>query len=748
MGNRSWRLRLREAAFHPISVCLLLAGAVLGAFWPVVHCGFIDFDDPDYVTSNATVLNGITWEGVGWAFRTYHASNWHPLTWLSHMLDADLFGSGPAGPHCVNLLLHVANSVLLFFLLRRMTGARWKSAFVAALFGLHPLHVESVAWISERKDVLSTCFWMLTLLAYARYVGQRGVGTSPAGSRLWLAPEHKNLQQPAWSPGTASLWQQGSRFIDCPAWWYLMSLFLFALGLLSKPMLVTLPFVLLLLDFWPFQRITLKTLWPRLREKLPFFALSAIACLITVLAQRQAIQPLDALPLSERIDNCVVSYLRYLGKMAWPAGLALPYPYPGRWSGWLVIAAAVVLAVTSLAVVLARRRFPYAFTGWFWFLGTLVPVIGLVQVGSQSMADRYTYVPLIGIFLLLTWSAAAVARRQSLASTLIGVVAVSLLAACALLTRQQAGWWRDTETLFRHATVVTQRNYVALSSLGVSLSHRGKKQEAIECYLRALEICPNFADAMNNMGVVLAGQGNDEALIWYHRALQLSPGNPSFLFNLANELAYRKQYPEAVASLEAVLISRPDDHQALNNLGNALKGLGRLDEAILRYRAGLSLAPRDLQIQKNLAEALMTQGKVNEAIPLYRQALKQAPEDPALLYGLGLALALQGQWDRAIPQYQVAARLMPKNAEVQYNLGYALRSQGRLDEALVHLRQALQLRPDFPLAHYNLACVLADKGLCDEAITSLNEALRLKPDYEEAARKLRTLAPPTRPRVP
>jgi len=676
----------------PGVVCLLLALSTLAVFWPALRCGFLDYDDPSYLWDNDHVLGGLTTSNIVWAFRSFGASNWHPLTWLSLMLDVELFGRTPTGPHCVNLALHVANTLLLFLLLRRMTAAHWRSALVAALFAVHPLHVESVAWIAERKDVLSAFFGLGALWTYARY----------AECRM------QNAECRSQKPAVA--------ITQHPARYYVLSLVCFVLGLMSKPMLVTLPLVMLLLDYWPLRRFEPSTINPQLsaigrllREKAPFLLLSVASSVVTVLAQRTALTPVTALSLPVRFANALVSYARYLGKTIWPVDLALPYPHPGTWPLVKVLMAGVLVSALCLGAVLAARRFPFLLTGWFWFFGMLVPVIGMVQVGMQSMADRYTYMPLSGLFIILAWGAAEVVARRYLPKGAVVAAIAAGLVLCGVRARHQAGYWRDGERLFRHAAAVTKDNYVALNLIGISLERERRLEEAIECYRSAVRMKPSYADAQ---------------------------------FNLGNALVARGQYPEAIASFETTLRLVPWYYEARNNLANTLLKMGRPDEAVTQYQLALEHAPDGGRIHENLAAILAARGKLEEAVGHYRQALALRPENAGTHYALGLALALQGEWNEAIGQYTQALRLAPGNAEAQYNLGYALRMQKQLDEAMAHLGEALRLKPDFPLAHYNLACVLADKGRRAEATAHLREALRLKPDYPEASQKLRELGVP------
>ena len=706
---------IRRAVVHPFAFCLYLVLITLLLFSPALHYGFISYDDPEYVTDNPRVRQGITVDNVRWAMRTTYASNWHPLTWLSHMLDTQSFGKGAAGPHAVNLALHAANAALLFLLFQRMTGALWRSAFVAALFAWHPLHVESVVWIAERKDLLSTLFGMLALLAYARYA-EKGDLPSP---------------KPASGPGL----------------YYVLALVLFAFALMSKPMLVTLPFVMLLLDFWPLGRWHRPGPSARFRipgvlvwEKVPFFLLSVGSCAITVIAQKQSLQPLLRLSPEQRVENALVAYARYLGKTVWPTQLALPYPHPGNWPWLQVAVAGGLLAVFCVSVTLAGRRFPFLVTGWFWFLGTLVPVIGLVQVGGQAMADRYTYLPLVGLFILGVWGAAALAERVRWCPVVVLAGGTVALVVAGFVTRHQVNLWRDDETLFGHAAAVTKNNYVALGNIGVSFFDGGRFDEAIDYYRRSLQINPDNPDALNNMGAALAAKGEHTAAVgWFRKALERDPAKADAQFNLGNALANQGKYAEAIPLFEAALANKPERFEAHNNLANTLLKLGRIDEARTHYELALRFDPDAAKIHKNLAAVLLGTGKVEEAVQHYHQALSAAPADASTHYSLGLALAIQAQWAEAIQEYNEALRLGPSNPEIHYNLGYAFRVQGALEKAATQLNEALRLKADFPLAHFNLGCVLADQGQPQQAVVHLKEALRLQPDYPEATEKLRTL---------
>jgi branched-subunit amino acid transport protein AzlD len=435
----------------------------LAAFWPVRLNGFIEYDDQDYVTANAQVQRGLSWEGVAWAFQTGHAANWHPFTWLSHMFDVQLFGLNPAGHHLTSVLFHIANATLLFLLLRRTTGALWRSAFVAVLFAVHPLHVESVAWVAERKDVLSTFFGLLAIWAYASYAAKSNVQSLK--SKVRTASEAQSSESDVQGSGFEV---QGSRFpsvssgLQLPSWvLYVLSLGLFAFSLMSKSMLVTLPFLLLLLDYWPLGHWQPgsgagRTARHLLLEKAPFLILSVLSIIATLHVQQAAMSFYRQLPFPLRAGNAVISCARYLGKTLWPEDLAVFYPLPAHWPAWAVVGSALlVTAISVLALVLSRKR-PYLPVGWFWFLGLLVPVLGLVQVGVQSMADRYTYLPLVGIFIILAWAGTECLEALHITVRPRIIAAGLLLGLCAALTHSQLQYWRNTEAIFTHAIAVTQ----------------------------------------------------------------------------------------------------------------------------------------------------------------------------------------------------------------------------------------------------------------------------------------------------
>jgi Tfp pilus assembly protein PilF len=579
------------------AICLLLALVTLVVWWPVVHCDFVNYDDPGYFSENPHVLGGLSWANAVWAFSTADAGNWHPLTWLSLMLDAELFGPGPMGPHSVNLLLHTANTLLVFLLLRRMTMATWRSALVAALFALHPLHVESVAWVSERKDVLSAFFGLLALLAYARYADKFKTGT----------PSSKAF--------------------------YCLALVFFALGLMSKPMLVTLPLVMLLLDWWPLQRFNISMLPRLLIEKIPFFALAAASCVVTFIVQQKggAVATLARYSVSVRIENAFISYARYLGKAFWPATLANPYPHPEFWPMGLVLSAVVLFAGLCVATVHLRKRFPYALTGWFWFAVMLVPVIGLVQVGGQAMADRYAYLPLIGVFIVLSWGFAEVQLWRPIAGRKLAVLVAVLLSACAALTEKQISFWQNDGALFLHALKTTKNNYVACVNLGTWFSKTGQIEETLDCYYRALKMNPRDPSVLYDVANAFAKIGHwDEAISNYRRALQFTKPQPDILDNLGLALTATKQYGEAITNFEASLNLKPDSANAHNNLATVLFIEHRYEEAAQQYREALRLTSDDSRIYTNLGDTLVRLKQFSEARKCYQQALELDPANTSI----------------------------------------------------------------------------------------------------------------------
>jgi protein O-mannosyl-transferase len=577
---------------------LILTVATLLVYAQVRHFEFINYDDTDYVTENIHVGRGLTAEGIVWAFTTVHAGNWHPLTWVSHMADVSLFGMNPGGHHVMNLLFHILNTVLVFLVLAKMTGAMSKSFVVAALFALHPLHVESVAWVSERKDLLSAYFWMLTLLAYFRYVA---------------AP---------------SIWR------------YLAMAACFGLGLMSKPMVVTLPFVLLLLDCWPLKRLQWSYLkggangnrsvvFGLIREKIPLFALSVLSAMVTVYAQTSggAVKDLDIFPPLVRIANAVVAYAAYLLKMIWPSDLAVFYPHPGMPPAWQLAGAVFLLAGITFIVLVRSKRQPYLIVGWLWYIGTLVPVIGLVQVGMQSMADRYTYIPLIGIFIMLAWGAADAVRRLRVPAHVTVLTAGMVILVSGGLAWKQTEYWENSEILFRRALDVTEDNFVVHYNLANVLARRDNPAEAIFHYRQTLRIKPGFSDAHINMGNTFSLlENNEDAVRHYRAAVKFQPENAKLHVNLAMVLDKASRPDQALDHYLKAIQLDPDNADIRYRAGNILFQAGKVVEATAHYRNAIRIAPDFTEAYYNLGVALFQQGKLNDAADAFQRVIAIRPD--------------------------------------------------------------------------------------------------------------------------
>ena len=691
-----------------VAICGLLIVLTAAAFWPVLNNEFIHYDDPQYVTSNLHVSTGLTLENVGWAFSTGYASNWHPLTWISHMLDAQLFGLNPRGHHLTNLLLHTANVVLLFWVLMRMTGAQWRSALVAAFFAVHPLHVQSVAWIAERKDVLSTFFLLLTLWAYLRYVKTRTIELSTINHQL------------------STIHHPSSRF-------YAVALLFFAAGLMSKPMLVTVPFLLLVLDFWPLNRFGSQGLQATpgrlLLEKIPFLLLASAVSAITFMVQSKGHAVAASVPWTLRLANALVCYWKYLGKMVWPSHLAAFYPFPRDGLPWFQFASAgAMLVLVTLCAFVFARRIPWFTTGWLWYVGTLVPVIGFIQVGSQAMADRYTYIPLIGAFVCVVWGAAEFFARRNLPPAVPVSLALVAVGFCFALTGQQVKIWRDTLTLFEHALKVTSKNGVAHRLVAVELNDRGEKDLAYYHFRRAMEYDPNFPDVYDAVGYAAFVNGRqEEAVEFYRKALALDPTDPAFHDHIGASLWRLGRRQEAVEHYLEALRLDPDRLTAQFALGMACADAGDYSGAAARFAEAVRLKPDYAEARLRLAEALLKQGKLDQAEKQFDTLVRLFPTNIEARINLGGMLWRRGQRDKAAQQYAEVLRLDPSQSMARYNLGLALSDQGDLDGAAQHFREALRSKPDYVEALTGLARVLTREGKFKEAEESFAQAVRVCP---------------------
>jgi tetratricopeptide (TPR) repeat protein len=721
---------IKGQAWRALWVCALLSAAILLAFWPVLRNGFIRFDDPDYILDNPHVRSGLSWRNVVWALQSGYASNWHPLTWLSHMLDVQLFGLNAGAHHFVSLLLHIGNTLLLFLWLRRLTGAVAASAFVAAFFGLHPLHVESVAWASERKDVLSTFFFLLTLLAYTRYV--------ETGREKQSEGKSENAQ-----PGSVLL-LPASNF-------YFLSLFFFALGLMSKPMLVTLPCILLLLDFWPLARFpqfgaasALGCCRALFYEKIPFFCLAAACSLVTLLVQDKSHAITIGLPLLLRLENAIASFVKYLAKTIWPAHLAIFYPHPdaryfapvtdlahprsAQWALWILAIAALGLVAVCVLAILGRRQRPWLTTGWFWYLGTLLPVIGIIQMGSQAMADRYTYIPLIGIFICVIWGARALVPAEGMGPKMLVGAGLLALTVCGVLTRKQTMYWRDDATVFEHALAVTGDNAWAQYHLGVALGERGQYDQAMVHFQAALAADPSFGEAFCGRAYTLELMGKPkEAVEEYRAGLKLRPFNTKARHRLAALLLAQGKRDEALDQYAESLRFEPENAETHFLAGVALLGAGQLAEAEAQFSAAARLQPDYIPALDQLAQTLFREGKLPQAVARFQEVVRL---DPALVephINLGGTLWRLGQRDAALVEFNEALRLKPAHPVAHYDLATVLLAQGRVADAVAELQQAVRLKPDYPEALNDLGRALAFQGKFDEAQARFLDLLRLCP---------------------
>jgi tetratricopeptide (TPR) repeat protein len=638
--------------------------------WPKSY-GFVNYDDDMYVTDNQAVQAGLSFKGVQWAFTQRHGGNWHPLTSLSHMLDCQLYGLWAGGHHLTNVLLHAATAVLLFLVLLRMTGRLWPAAFVAAMFALHPLRVESVVWISERKDVLSGLLFMLTLAAYARFAdGPFRVGR------------------------------------------YLLVMACLALGLMAKPILVTVPFLLLLLDYWPLGRLAngdksySKTIGRLLLEKVPLLVLSGLSCQATLWAQQRAIaENVNSLSVPWRIANALVAYAQYLGQTFWPANMALLYPHPETsLPMWKLAVAVALLAAISVAVLWWWRKRPYLLVGWGWYLGMLVPVIGLIQVGSQAMADRYTYLPQIGIWIAIAWTAADWAAHWAPARRLCWAAGLAAVLAAAIGSVVQTGYWRNSEALWTHTLACTSRNFYAHNNLGETIRESGRIEEALVHYQESVDINPNYVQGHSNLGSALRQTHHmKEALEHFQTALRIDPQFARARNNLANALAELGRTDEALFEYQRALETNPELTNAHTkatvhyNMGFILCQAGRIEEAIAHFQEALAIEPTLLAPRRKLADLWYRQGRVREAVDQWLLLVRLQPRDAVLLNQTAWILATCP--DASIRNAAIAVDLAQRAVQLSGGhdprfhdtLAAAYARAGRFPEAVQAARQALTL---------------------------------------------------------
>ncbi len=674
-GDRAMRMNVPRRVFALAGILALLS--LLPYLIGGVSRSFVTLDDPAYIYDNSQVRQGLTWGTVRWALTSTEDANWYPLRRLSHLVDVSLFGLDARGHHLMSLGWHAGAAVLLFFALHLMTGALWHSFVVAGLFAVHPLQVESVAWAAERSNVLAGFFFALTLLLWARYARRPGP------------------------------WRYGVATAAC------------ALGLAAKPVLVTLPLLLLLLDLWPLGRMSLAGSPPwrptaillgrRLLEKAPLLLLAAASSAMALFAHRQSgsLLSLESLPLGSRLGNAAMSYWRYIGKMLWPADLALFYPHQGTGlpSGRAALAGLLLVALTAGMVALARRR-PWLAAGWLWYLVTLVPMLGIVQFGSHAMADRFVYLPSVGFFLAVVWLAAGVFRTWRYRRVVLGTFAAAVLAALVAAGTVQTGYWKDSETLYKHALAVTRDNWMIRSHLAGLLAASGRQEEAIANAREAVRINPNFYLAHFNLGVSLAALGlHGEAVDHYREAIRLKSDFKEARASLGGSLAALGRSEEARSYYETTLQAR--DWKSCLALGVALYWDGKLEEAIRQYREGLKLKADSAALHNNLGVALEAQGRLGAAMDSYREAVRVDPGYADAQVNLGTAYLAYGMSREAEISLREAIRISEKHPDAHNNLGILLERQGNREAAAAHYRKALQVNPNFPTARANLERILA-----------------------------------------
>ncbi|MCE5339768.1 MAG: tetratricopeptide repeat protein [Planctomycetaceae bacterium] len=608
--------------FILISICL--AAAIVAVYWPVYKYDFVKYDDDAYVTDNKNIQSGYTWENLKWTFTTRQASNWHPLTWMSHTLDYRIFKWHAGGHHITNVLFHIANTILLFYFFKKVTSLLWPAFFVAAAFALHPLHVESVAWIAERKDVLSTFFWLLTMLAYMNYA--------------------KDLQIK----------------------WYSTTLTLFVLGLMSKPMLVTLPFVLLLLDYWPLERKLNKSL---VVEKIPFFIFSFLSCVITYICQQKggAVTGIAAYGFKNRVASIIISYAEYLWKMIWPAKLAVLYPYlAGSFPLIKFIISVLVLLLICVIVIWFGRRHKFLIFGWLWYLGTLVPVVGFVQVGAHTIADRYTYVPLTGIFLIIVFGARQLFQKHV---KVLAVLGVAILIVWGVVAAGQVKYWKDSLTLFKHTLQVTKKNYIIMTNYAASLNDAGRYEDAITYSRELIEMRPNSPENHNSLGCSLLNVGkNDEAIDEFRLALKYKPDFPQAYYNLGIAVSEFNNFEKAVIFFQKAIDCKPDYIEAYVKLAATLNDLQRFAETVEACDKALRIAPENVFLHGYRGMALSGVGRIEEAIEEIKYVVNKRPNDVQMRRNLGILLEKKGLNAQAAQEYRKVLQSEPNNTNVQWLL--------------------------------------------------------------------------------
>jgi tetratricopeptide (TPR) repeat protein len=678
MNFENTQNKLFDQVRPDVLICLIVVLATLSIYWQVRNFEFINLDDNLHLIENPRLLGGFTLENIKWAFRYDHITYWHPVTWLSYMLNVQLYGMKPGGHHMANVLIHIINGLLLFVIFHKATGALWKSAFVAMMFAIHPINVESVAWVSEHKNVLSTFFWMLTLLAYVYYT------------------------------------KRNSLFI------YLLSLFFYMLGLMSKPMLVTLPFVMILFDYWPLERF--KSVVPddssdkkRFRniisdfrkssffylfiEKVPFFLLSAITIFISSLSlENQGLDvSADVSPIKLRMANALVSYFTYITKMVWPKDLTVFYPYPNMVSAWKAYGAFLFLICITLLAFRTFKKMPYIGVGWLWYMGTLFPVIGFVQAGLwPAMADRWAYVPFIGLFVIVAWGCSEFAHTYGVDQKWLNSATAMLLIIFIVASWIQIGYWKNNKSLFKHALNVSEQNFVAYNNLGIAMTKEGNAHNALRYLEKALKIHPFRYKVYVNIGNAYTTQGKmDEAIQNYIHALRINPNYEEALFNLGNAYSKKKIFDKAIINYSIALHLNPNLYQAHNNLGIILASLGHIDKAIEHYNNAIRINPYFVKSYSNLGLALLQRGKIDEAIIRFQTAMQIDPDDANIRVTLNRSLIMKQKIENAAKELKAALEFTLPIHDLDILIEKLNNKKARLDDVLNQFQKSLTTQPGF-----------------------------------------------------
>ncbi|MGE0086977.1 MAG: tetratricopeptide repeat protein [Desulfococcaceae bacterium] len=689
-----------------IFFCLFLLIAVFGVYRQVMYHEFVDFDDDMYITENLHVQKGLSSESIKWAFRfTEDKSYWHPLTWLSHMLDVEMYSINPGRYLLNNVFFHFLSAIILFLFLVKSTGQIWKSAFVVSVFALHPLNVESVAWVSERKNVLSTFFWMLTMLFYY-YYSQR-----PALIR------------------------------------YLLVLFCFLMGILAKPMVITLPFVLLLLDYWPLERFRfIRTDFSRIRfliaEKIPLFAVSGISVFLSIVSLHYStIVSTDPVPMGLRIENALVSYFAYIGKMFFPYKLAVFYPYPYQIALWKSLGYAVLLIGITWFILRNMKDRPYGLMGWFWFLGTMVPVLGIKRAGLwPALADRWSYIPLVGLFIIFSWGVSDISDRLPKKRIILSVLSALIISILATLTFIQIGYWQNAVSLFTRAASVTENNWLMHFNLGAALEKQGKTEEAIIEYRKSLHINPHDEDTRYSLAAALSKIGQtEEAVSEYNTILKKNPRHKNAHNNMGILLAEKGKFAEAIKHYSTAIQLDPDFDLAYINRGSAFFSLGKTGEAIKNYLKAVECNPSRLLTYKNLAAVYAAQQDYNREIYWYLRALHSGFHDADIHNALGIALLRKGKLKDAAVHFRLSCESEPENPLYRKHLADTAEEMENIKKKLAEIEKKMKQNPDDFHLHYESCVLCTDIGETEQAIRHCRISLEKNPNFPDALEKLAIL---------